>query len=307
MDVEETKKFIQNKIEAESLTKQIRDKIKIYTWEKQNIREGFKETFKPLIKSQDKIKESINNQQNAIIKQLGENQLALTEGLDKNRLAITQGFDKMDEVRKWDLNQLPFYDEDKPGEDDIIIDTIPLPSSSQPLPSPSSPPESQSSSEEIEREKFSESPSRFSFDKFDRKPSGEKLDLTPEGDIKFTNPSLFAKYKKIPEENNTLQEKINKFNLIKEELGKNVIVNKAYITKEDGVDIAVAKSKNPRIDTKREISRYNKYSYYLHNLNLVKIYLKENQAVAFYILTTLTNFLTDLNYSVVRFLLEIMV
>ena len=173
----------------------------------------------------------------------------------------------MDEVRKWDLNQLPFYDEDKPGvEDDIIIDTIPLPPpSSPPLPSPSP-------SEEIKLEKFSESPSRFSFDKFDRKPSGEKLDLTPEGDNKFTNPSPFAKYKKIPEENDALQEKINKFKFIKEELGKNLIVYKAYIKNEDGVDIAVAKSKNPRIDTKREISRYNKYSYYLHNLNLVKIY-----------------------------------
>ena len=54
-----------------------------------------------------KVKESIDNQQNAIIKQLQENQLALTEGLDKNRLAITQGFDKMDEVKKWDLQQLP--------------------------------------------------------------------------------------------------------------------------------------------------------------------------------------------------------
>ena len=62
MDVEETKKFIQNKIEAESLSKQIRDKIKIYTWETQNIREGFKETFKPLIESQDKVKESIDKQ-----------------------------------------------------------------------------------------------------------------------------------------------------------------------------------------------------------------------------------------------------
>ena len=274
MDVEETKKFIQNKIEAESLTKQMRDKIKIYTWEKQNIR-GFKETFKPLIKSQDKIKESIDNQQNAMIKQLQENQLALTQGFDENRLAITQGFDKMDEVRKWDLNQLPFYDEDKPGaEDDVIINTLPFPSSSPPLPSPSSPPESPSSSKEIKLEKFSENPPRFSFDKFDRKPSGEKLDLTPQGDIKFTIPSLFAKYKKIPEENYTLQEKINKFNSIKEELGKNLIVNKAYVTNKDGVDIAVAKSKNPRIDTKREISRYNKYSYYLHNLNLVRIYHK---------------------------------
>ena len=85
MDVEETKKIIQSKIEAESLAKQVRDKIKIYTWEKQNMKEGFKETFKPLIKSQDKVKESIDNQQNAMIKQLGENQVALTERLDKNR------------------------------------------------------------------------------------------------------------------------------------------------------------------------------------------------------------------------------
>ena len=74
------------------------------------MREGFKETFKPLISSQDKVKESIDNQQNAMIKQLQENQLALTQGLDKNRLAITQGVDKMDEIKKWDLQQLPGYE-----------------------------------------------------------------------------------------------------------------------------------------------------------------------------------------------------
>ena len=74
------------------------------------MREGFKETFQPLIESQDKVKESIDNQQNAMIKQLQENQVALTEGLDKNRLAITQGFDKMDEVKKWDLQQLPGFE-----------------------------------------------------------------------------------------------------------------------------------------------------------------------------------------------------
>ena len=110
MDLEETKKIIQSKIEAEAATKNVRSKIKSYIHEKQNLRKGFKETFKPLIKSQDKVKESIDNQQNAMIKQLQENQLALTEGLDKNRLAITQGFDKMDEVKKWDLQQLPGYE-----------------------------------------------------------------------------------------------------------------------------------------------------------------------------------------------------
>ena len=100
MDLEETKKMIESEIEAEALTKNVRSQIKTYIDQKQNVREAFKETFRPLITSQDKIKVSTDNQQNAMIKQLQENQLALTEGLDKNRLAITQGFDKMDEVKK---------------------------------------------------------------------------------------------------------------------------------------------------------------------------------------------------------------
>ena len=99
MDIEGTKNIIESKIEAEAVTKNVRSKKKSYIHEKQNLREGFKETFKPLIKSQDKVKESIDKEQNELIKQLQENQLALTEGLDKNRLAITQGFDKMDDVK----------------------------------------------------------------------------------------------------------------------------------------------------------------------------------------------------------------
>ena len=48
--------------------------------------------------------------------------------------AITQGFDKMDEVKKWDLQQLPFHDEeDKPvSEGDIIALSLPSSSSSSP-------------------------------------------------------------------------------------------------------------------------------------------------------------------------------
>ena len=88
MDIQEAKKFAKNKIEADALTKQVRDIIKITKWEKQNMREGFKETFKPLIKSQDSIKKSIDEQQDATIAQLNKNQLALTQGFDQfNRLA----------------------------------------------------------------------------------------------------------------------------------------------------------------------------------------------------------------------------
>ena len=56
MDVEEYKRLARNKIEAEDVTKQVRDIIKITKWQKQDLKEGFKETFKPLIKSQDSIK-----------------------------------------------------------------------------------------------------------------------------------------------------------------------------------------------------------------------------------------------------------
>ena len=110
MDVEEIRKLAQNKIEAEALTKEVRDKIKTTIWKKQNLREGFKETFKPLIESQDKVKESIDTKQDAMIKQLQANQLAITDGLNQNRLAITEEFDKMDEVKSWDLKQLPSFE-----------------------------------------------------------------------------------------------------------------------------------------------------------------------------------------------------
>ena len=119
MDIEEAKKFAKNKIEADDLLLQVRNVIKTTKWQKQDMREGFKETFKPLIKSQDSIKKSIDEQQNATIAQLKANQLALTQGLNQNRMAITEGFDKLDEVKKWDLAQLPGFEAiEEPKEDE---------------------------------------------------------------------------------------------------------------------------------------------------------------------------------------------
>ena len=57
MDLEETKKIIQNKIKAGELTREVRSQIKSYIDEKQNLREGFKETFKPLIENQEAVKQ----------------------------------------------------------------------------------------------------------------------------------------------------------------------------------------------------------------------------------------------------------
>ena len=114
MDIEEYKKLARNKIEAHALTKQVRDVIKITKWQKQDMREGFKETFKPLIKSQDSIKKSIDEQQDATIAQLKKNQLALTKGLQRNRLALTSGLEKINEtnLRLADMRELPGLEDD---------------------------------------------------------------------------------------------------------------------------------------------------------------------------------------------------
>ena len=68
MDLEETKKIIQNKIEADESTREVRSQIKSYIDQKQNLREGFKETFKPLIETSEAVKTSIDTQQNKLIK-----------------------------------------------------------------------------------------------------------------------------------------------------------------------------------------------------------------------------------------------
>ena len=138
MNLEETKKIIQNKIEADEAAREVRSHIKSYIHEKQNLTERFTETFKPLIETSEAVKTSIDTQQNKLIKQLQDNQLALTDGFEGNRKAITSGFDKMDEVKRWDLSQLPGLEaseepemeeeeeeeEEEKGEEDETIEKI---------------------------------------------------------------------------------------------------------------------------------------------------------------------------------------
>lgn len=114
MDINEAKKFIKNKIDADNLTQKVRDVIKVTNWKKQDMREGFKESFKPLITSQDKITESIKQQKDKTIEQLQANQLALTEGLRANRLALTEGLKVMGELAAPDWYE-EGEEEPKPG------------------------------------------------------------------------------------------------------------------------------------------------------------------------------------------------
>ena len=118
MDIEEIKKYSKNKIEADDLIKQVRQRIKETIWDKQNKREGFTETFKPLIsqfeKPEDSKAQNIFTQNQEMLK----NQLALTSGISDNQKAITDGFsqfkrlidaqDKLSQLdRLADMQELP--------------------------------------------------------------------------------------------------------------------------------------------------------------------------------------------------------
>ena len=121
MDIEEMKKYSQNKIEADNLIKQVRQKIKETTWEKQNLREGFTETFKPLISQfedpgEDSKKQNIFTQNQKMLR----NQLALTEGIRANQKAITDGFNQFERLA--DMQELPQIE----NKDEIDPDLNPV-------------------------------------------------------------------------------------------------------------------------------------------------------------------------------------
>ena len=99
----------------------MRRRIKETAWEKQNRREGFSETFKPLIsqfeKPEDPKKKNIFTQNQEMLR----NQLALTEGLRDNQKAITDCFKLFDRLA--DMKELPGNPwEDEKERDDIFED-----------------------------------------------------------------------------------------------------------------------------------------------------------------------------------------
>ena len=126
MDIEEIIKYSKNKIESDDLTKQVRQRIKETAWDKQNKREGFSETFKPLIsqfeKPEDPKTKNIFTQNQEMLR----NQLALTEGLKANQKAITQGFSQFERLadmrelpgNAWEIDREPLIPEVEDGQRD---------------------------------------------------------------------------------------------------------------------------------------------------------------------------------------------
>ena len=247
MDIEKAKKFARNKIETDTLAQQVRNIIKITKWQKQDSREGFKETFNPLIKSQDTIKKSIDEQQNSLLKQLQANQLALTQGLNQNRLAITEGFDKMDEVKRWDLSQLPGLEAiEEPKE--------------QPPPTEEGPKIAQFKAEDLDRYLMSK----------------EVQDILKKSEY-HKLPSEYFK-----EDISTIDNVIDDVNGDLQITAK-AIKNTAIITRDkDGFALAKPLNKNPHVNTLNLINKYNVLSIYATNLSNLKYYKTKSGSGMFY-------------------------
>ena len=266
MNIEEYKKLAKNKIEADTLTQKVRDVIKITKWEKQDMREGFKETFNPLIESQDSIKKSIDEQQNATIEQLKKNQLALTdkekrlEAITSNLLAImSSGKDGKDGDGDGDGDG---DDDDGDGDGDDDDDDDDLLSSSD--------------EEEKFKEKLPPTP---------EKKLEKKVDIQPEYFDEYLNNKqsidVLKKigYDKLPsfyfDKDITILASVidsvsNKFNKYMNITLKNTANFHQYPN--SGFIEAFPLNENPRKETIKNISDFNILSSYLTQLNKLNIF-----------------------------------
>ena len=107
MDLQRLKQLSEAKIKAGTITKQVRDTLKEYKHDKQDLQQGLTETFKPIIKAQEETKQTIDEKQDKLIEQLEKNQKALTSGLE-------------------DIAMLTYQPETKPPEAKLPIGYKPL-------------------------------------------------------------------------------------------------------------------------------------------------------------------------------------
>ena len=277
------------------------------------MREGFTETFKPLIETSEKVKESIDTQQNKLIKQLQENQLALTAGFEGNRKAITSSFDKMDEVKKWDLEQLQDYEaieeaEKDEDEDEDINYKISLndfliikgeepnykdPEGNEILTFSRKYLKSILSKGKLDKEKYTlmANDEKKILKVFKNQPGEEE---PPEGVVEFTGTDLnrglnFGLAVNFLEENElplpeSIQGKshqnIQKYQKRSERLidqYKTILANKAKFKTRKGKTIAVALNKNPRKETEQQIEYYNILGQYNKNISALEQYKRKQE------------------------------
>ena len=82
MDIERVKKLLKSGIEAGNKVKAVREVVKTYKTQKQDMYDDTAEILKPSIEVQKKVKKTIDEKQDEVIKQLKDNQVNLIQSVD---------------------------------------------------------------------------------------------------------------------------------------------------------------------------------------------------------------------------------
>ena len=82
MDIERMKKLLSSGIEAGNRVKAVREVIKTYKTQKQDLYDDTAEILKPSLDIQKEVKKSIDDKQDKLLEQLQKNQKAITSGLE---------------------------------------------------------------------------------------------------------------------------------------------------------------------------------------------------------------------------------
>ena len=113
MDIERMKKLLSSGIEAGNKVKAVREVVKTYNRQKQDMYDDTAEILKPSIDIQLSVKESIDEKQDKLIKQLKENQEKMVEAIEFDpKKAITFKGEKLPAF-KWDYHESEDEGEDK--------------------------------------------------------------------------------------------------------------------------------------------------------------------------------------------------
>ena len=82
MDIERIREISEARIKAGKQVRNVRNTLKEFKHGLQDVQEELSETFKPIVKAQEDVKEAIDEKQDKLLEQLQKNQKAITSGLD---------------------------------------------------------------------------------------------------------------------------------------------------------------------------------------------------------------------------------
>ena len=82
MDIERIKKISEAKINAGKQVRDVRKTLKEFKDRTQDVQEELSEVYKPIVKAQEDVKQTIDEKQDKMLEQLQNNQKAITSGLE---------------------------------------------------------------------------------------------------------------------------------------------------------------------------------------------------------------------------------